>query len=64
MRNVDLSVNFAGVTLKNPIVTVSGTCGFGEEYSPYYKPEELGAIAVKGMTLAPRLGNPPPHLHL
>jgi len=62
MRNVDLSVNFAGVTLKNPIVTVSGTCGFGEEYSPYYKPEELGAIAVKGMTLAPRLGNPPPRI--
>ncbi|MBQ2709766.1 MAG: dihydroorotate dehydrogenase [Clostridia bacterium] len=62
MRNVDLSVNFAGVTLKNPIVTVSGTCGFGEEYSPYYKPEELGAIAVRGMTLAPRLGNPPPRI--
>ena len=62
MRNVDLSVNFAGVTLKNPIVTVSGTCGFGEEYAPYYKPEELGAIAVKGMTLAPRLGNPPPRI--
>ncbi len=59
---IDLSVNFAGVTLKNPIVTVSGTCGFGEEYAPYYKPEQLGAIAVKGMTLAPRLGNPPPRI--
>ncbi len=62
MSKVDLSVNFAGVTLKNPIVTVSGTCGFGEEYAPYYKASELGAIAVKGMTLAPRLGNPPPRI--
>ena len=62
MKNVDLSINFAGVTLKNPIVTVSGTCGFGEEYAPYYKASELGAIAVKGMTLAPRLGNPPPRI--
>lgn len=62
MKNVDLSVNFAGITLKNPVVTVSGTCGFGNEYSPYYAPEQLGAIAVKGMTLAPRLGNPPPRI--
>lgn len=62
VRNADLSVNFAGVTLKNPVVTVSGTCGFGEEYAPYYRPEQLGAIAVKGMTLAPRLGNPPPRI--
>ena len=62
MRNVDLSINFAGVTLKNPVVTVSGTCGFGEEYSPYYEANQLGAIAVKGMTLAPRLGNPPPRI--
>ena len=62
MRNIDLSINFAGVTLKNPVVTVSGTCGFGEEYSPYYEASRLGAIAVKGMTLAPRLGNPPPRI--
>lgn len=58
----ELSVNFAGVTLKNPVVTVSGTCGFGEEYAPYYKASELGAIAVKGMTLAPRDGNKPPRI--
>ena len=62
MKKADLSVNFAGVTLKNPVVTVSGTCGFGEEYSAYYEPVQLGAIAVKGMTLAPRLGNPPPRI--
>lgn len=62
MKKVDLSVNFAGVTLKNPVVTVSGTCGFGEEYAPYYKACRLGAIAVKGTTLAPRAGNPTPRI--
>jgi dihydroorotate dehydrogenase (subfamily 1) family protein len=55
---MNLSVNIAGITLKNPIVTASGTCGFGDEYTPFYKSSDLGAIAVKGLTLAPRLGNP------
>ncbi len=62
MSKVDLSVNFAGVTLKNPVVTASGTCGFGQEYSPYYEANQLGAISVKGMTLAPRAGNPTPRI--
>ncbi len=62
MSKVDLSVNFAGVTLKNPVVTASGTCGFGQEYSPYYEANQLGAISVKGMTLAPRMGNPTPRI--
>ncbi|MEA4831255.1 MAG: dihydroorotate dehydrogenase [Oscillospiraceae bacterium] len=59
---MDMSVTIAGVKLKNPVVTASGTCGFGEEYLDYYKPEELGAIAVKGLTLLPREGNPPPRI--
>ena len=58
----DLSVNFAGVTLRNPIVTLSGTCGTGIEYEDYYKVNEIGAISVKGMTLEARNGNPPPRL--
>lgn len=62
MKKIDLSVNIAGVTFKNPIVTVSGTCGFGEEYAPYYKASELGAIEVKGMTLQKRMGNPTPRI--
>ncbi len=62
MSKVDLSVNFAGVTLKNPVVTASGTCGFGQEYLPYYEASQLGAISVKGMTLAPRAGNPTPRI--
>jgi len=59
---VDLSVNLSGVTLKNPIVTASGTCGYGREYEPYYKPFEIGAITVKCITLLPREGNPPPRV--
>ena len=61
-KNIDMSVNIAGVTLKNPIVTVSGTCGTGKEYADFYSPSELGAIAVKGMTIRPRMGNPVPRI--
>jgi len=62
MNKTDLSLKLCGVTLKNPVITASGTCGFGKEYEPYYTPESLGAIAVKGLTLKPRLGNPPPRV--
>jgi len=62
-RNMpDISVNICGVKLKNPVLTASGTCGFGTDYLEYYKPEELGAVTVKGLTLAPRLGNVPPRI--
>lgn len=57
-----LSVNLAGVTLKNPVMTASGTFGFGREYNEFYDLSELGAVNVKGLTLAPRLGNPPPRI--
>ena len=59
---VDLSVDFAGVKFKNPIVTASGTFGFGREYAEYYNLSELGGICVKGLTLTPRLGNKPPRI--
>jgi len=62
MSKLNLSVNIAGVEFKNPIVTASGTSGFGEEYKDFYHPSELGAIAVKGLTLAPKAGNPPPRI--
>ncbi|MDR1736781.1 MAG: dihydroorotate dehydrogenase [Oscillospiraceae bacterium] len=58
----DLSVNLAGVTLKNPVVAVSGTFGFGREYGEYYDIGRLGAVCVKGITLLPRGGNPPPRV--
>ncbi len=57
-----LAVSFCGITLKNPVVTVSGTCGFGQEYADFYSPSALGAITVKGLTLKPRLGNPTPRI--
>lgn len=62
MMNKDLSVNIAGVTLKNPVVTASGTFGFGHEYGSFYDLSELGAICVKGLTLKPREGNKPPRI--
>lgn len=62
MSNPSLSVNIAGVELKNPVVTASGTFGFGHEYNEFYDLSELGGIAVKGLTLNPRLGNPPPRI--
>lgn len=58
----DMSVSFAGVTLKNPIVTASGSFGFGSEYGEIYDLSLLGGICVKGLTLAPRDGNPPPRI--
>lgn len=57
-----LSVPFCGLLLKNPVVTVSGTCGFGQEYADFYAPSSLGAIAVKGLTLQPKAGNPTPRI--
>jgi len=60
MSSVDMSVNIAGIRLKNPVMTASGTFGFGEEYGEYYDLTRLGAVVVKGLTLRPRKGNPPP----
>ncbi|HQA47941.1 MAG TPA: dihydroorotate dehydrogenase [Bacillota bacterium] len=60
MSSVDMSVNIAGIRLKNPVLTASGTFGFGEEYGEYYDLTRLGAVVVKGLTLRPRKGNPPP----
>ena len=58
----DLKINFAGVEFKNPIVTASGTFGFGREYAQFYDLSKLGGICVKGLTLAPRIGNKPPRI--
>jgi dihydroorotate dehydrogenase (NAD+) catalytic subunit len=60
MSRVDMSVNIAGLELKNPVLTASGTFGFGEEYGEFYDLKRLGAVVVKGLTLEPRKGNPPP----
>ncbi|MDI6705359.1 MAG: dihydroorotate dehydrogenase [Bacillota bacterium] len=62
MDNVNLEVDIAGLKLKNPVITASGTFGFGKEYGEFYDISRLGAIVVKGLTLNPRLGNPPPRV--
>ncbi len=62
MEKMNLSVDLAGVTLKNPVVMASGTFGFGREFGQFYDLSELGGICVKGLTLHPREGNPPPRI--
>lgn len=62
MPDVNMSVNLAGVVLKNPIVVASGTFGFGREYSRFYDLSELGGICAKGLTLHRREGNPAPRI--
>ena len=62
MSSVDLAVEIAGIRLKNPVLTASGTFGYGLEYENYCSLEALGGIVVKGTTLEPRLGNPPPRI--
>src|SRR3989304_5100203 len=58
----DLSVDIAGIKLKNPVMTASGTFGYGEEFAPYLDLNRLGAVVVKGLSLKPRQGNPPPRI--
>ena len=59
---VDLSVNLAGVTLKNPIIPASGTFGYGREFAELYDLNILGSFSWKGTTAAPRSGNPQPRI--
>jgi dihydroorotate dehydrogenase (NAD+) catalytic subunit len=59
---VELAVNIAGIKMKNPVLTASGTYGFGVEYQDFFDIQKLGAIVVKGTTLADRQGNPPPRM--
>ena len=59
---VNLSVNLAGVELKNPIVPASGTFGYGREYAEAYDLNILGSFSWKGTTKNARLGNPQPRI--
>lgn len=58
----NLSVQIASLKLKNPVITASGTFGYGEEYSEFLDLNLLGAIVVKGLSITPRKGNPPPRI--
>jgi dihydroorotate dehydrogenase (NAD+) catalytic subunit len=59
---MDLRVEFAGLVLKNPIITASGTFGFGLEFMNFGDLKRLGGIVVKGLSLKPREGNPMPRI--
>lgn len=55
-----LAVTVAGVAFKNPVIAASGTFGFGREYARAFDLSRLGGVALKGLTLTPRPGNPSP----
>jgi len=59
---VDLSVRIAGVDFPNPVIAASGTYGNGECYTDLYPLSKLGGVSCKGMTIEPKLGNPPPRI--
>jgi dihydroorotate dehydrogenase (NAD+) catalytic subunit len=58
----DLSVSFAGIQLKNPIIAASGTFGYGIEFEDVVHLDKLGGFVVKGLSREPMIGNPPPRL--
>lgn len=59
---VDLSVNFCGMQMDNPVVPASGTFGFGNEFKDFYDINILGSFSFKGTTKEPRFGNPTPRI--
>ncbi|MDR1368291.1 MAG: dihydroorotate dehydrogenase [Candidatus Accumulibacter sp.] len=58
----DLSVDLAGIPLRNPVMTASGTFGYGAEFAAHMDLESIGAFITKGLSLEPRAGNPPPRI--
>jgi len=59
---VDISVEFAGLKLDNPVFTASGTCGYADELSDFMDLNSLGGFITKSITTEPRKGNPPPRI--
>jgi dihydroorotate dehydrogenase (NAD+) catalytic subunit len=55
----DASVQIGSLRLKNPVLTASGTFGYGLEYDDFFDVADLGGICTKGLSLHPRAGNPP-----
>ena len=61
-QDIDLRVRLGGLSLRNPVMTASGTFGYAEEFSHLVGLHRLGAVVVKGISLMPRPGNPPPRV--
>ncbi len=62
MGKINLAVKVGRLKLKNPVLVASGPFGYGEEYAPLIDLNQLGGIVVKGTSLKPKIGNPPPRL--
>jgi dihydroorotate dehydrogenase (NAD+) catalytic subunit len=62
MSEPDLRVTIGGLVFKNPVLTASGTFGYGQEFAPYVNLHHLGGVVVKGISLEARRGNPPPRI--
>ena len=59
-NTIHMGVNVAGIELRNPVMTASGTFGYGEEFSEYVDLTRIGAYITKGLSPRPRPGNPTP----
>jgi dihydroorotate dehydrogenase (NAD+) catalytic subunit len=62
VSEIDLRVDLAGIALRNPVLTASGTFGYGTELSPFLDLRRIGGFVAKSLTLEPRRGNPPPRI--
>ncbi len=62
VKGMDLRVSIGSLKLQNPVMTASGTFGYAREFEPYVNLHRLGAVVVKGISLEPRNGNPPPRI--
>lgn len=62
IKKPQMEVEIAGIKLKNPVITASGTFGYGQEYAPFIDLNKLGAMILKGIFLNPKMGNPPPRI--
>jgi dihydroorotate dehydrogenase (NAD+) catalytic subunit len=60
--SVDTRVDLGGIALRNPVLTASGTFGYGTEFAPFLDLTRIGGFVAKSLTLAPRFGNPPPRI--
>jgi dihydroorotate dehydrogenase (NAD+) catalytic subunit len=60
--SVDTSVDLGGIRLRNPVLTASGTFGYGTEFAPFLDLRRIGGFVAKSLTLEPRVGNPPPRI--
>jgi dihydroorotate dehydrogenase (NAD+) catalytic subunit len=61
-KAINLSVDLGPLHLKNPVMVASGTFGYGQEYAALVPPDRLGGVVVKGISVEPRSGNPPPRI--